>query len=67
MVVAAVNYANAIRRHGHLVANLSPIGSPPPEVPHELDPRTYQITDRDLLSCRPTQSPSGAIGIFLTP
>ena len=53
LIVAAVNYANAIRRHGHLVANLSPIASPPLEVPHELDPRTYQITDRDLAELPP--------------
>ncbi len=53
LVVAAVNYANAIRRHGHLVANLSPIGTPPAEAPHELDPRTYKITDRDLAELPP--------------
>ncbi len=47
-VVAAVNYANAIRRHGHLVATLSPINNGPLEVPEELDPRTYDITDQDL-------------------
>ena len=53
LVVAAVNYANAIRRHGHLVANLSPISAPPSEVPYDLDPRTYQITDRDLAELPP--------------
>ncbi|MEZ4569560.1 MAG: hypothetical protein R2849_04385 [Thermomicrobiales bacterium] len=53
LVVAAVNYANAIRRHGHLVANLSPIGAIPEETPPELDPREYQITDQDLASLPP--------------
>ena len=53
LVVAAVNYANAIRRHGHLVANLSPIGSVPAETPPELDPREYEITDQDLANLPP--------------
>ncbi|CAN5759748.1 2-oxoglutarate dehydrogenase E1 component [soil metagenome] len=53
LVVAAVNYANAVRRHGHLVANLSPIGSVPAETPPELDPREYQITDQDLAKLPP--------------
>jgi 2-oxoglutarate dehydrogenase E1 component len=62
-VVAAVNYANAIRRHGHLAARLSPIGDPPqggvPAGLDELDPRSYGISDQDL-----AELPADAVAVW---
>ncbi len=45
--VAAVNLAQAIRRYGHLAAQLDPLGSTPPG-DRLLDPATHGLTDDDL-------------------
>src|SRR5690606_25991177 len=58
-VVAAVNYANAIRRHGHLMAKLNPLDPGPRETPPELDPQTYGITEQDL-----AELPAGAVTVW---
>lgn len=46
-IVAAVNLAQAIRKFGHLAAQLDPLGSPPRGDP-ELELSTYGLTEHDL-------------------
>jgi 2-oxoglutarate dehydrogenase E1 component len=45
--VAAVNLAQAIRRYGHLAAQLDPLGSRPPGDP-TLQPESHGLTEADL-------------------
>ncbi|MFW6075074.1 MAG: 2-oxoglutarate dehydrogenase E1 subunit family protein, partial [Chloroflexota bacterium] len=49
-IIAVASYVNAIRRHGHRAAKLSPIGSGPKELPEELRPETYGLSEEDLAS-----------------
>jgi 2-oxoglutarate dehydrogenase E1 component len=46
-IVGAVNFAQSIRRYGHLAAQLDPLGEPPNGDP-SLDPATHNISDADL-------------------
>src|SRR5258708_20659062 len=46
-IVAATNYASAIREYGHLMADLDPLGSTPPGDPSVL-PENYGLSDDDL-------------------
>ncbi len=46
-VVGAVNLAHALRDHGHLAAQLDPLGAPPPGDPLLL-PASHGLTDADL-------------------
>jgi 2-oxoglutarate dehydrogenase E1 component len=46
-VVGAVNLAEAIRKYGHLGAQLDPLGRPPAGDP-SLDPQAHGITEEDL-------------------
>lgn len=46
-IVGAVNFAQSIRRYGHLAAQLDPLGSKPSGDP-SLDPATHGITEEDL-------------------
>jgi 2-oxoglutarate dehydrogenase E1 component len=55
-VVGAVNYAQAIREHGHLAAHLDPLGTPPLGDPM-LDPAAHGIDEHDL-----RQLPASLIG-----
>lgn len=48
-IAGAVNYAQAIREHGHLAALLDPLGTAPPGDP-QLDPAAHGITEDDLRS-----------------
>ena len=45
----------AYRMRGHIIAQVHPIGSPPP-VPAELDPSFYGFTESDLDKAFPTES-----------
>src|SRR5256885_1261328 len=56
--VAAVNLAQAIRRYGHLAAQLDPLGSKTPGDP-TLQPETHGLTEDDLrhVPSRPIASP----------
>ena len=45
---AAVRLINQYRLSGHLIANINPLEPPPAEVPFELDPRRFAVTDADL-------------------
>src|SRR6185503_3126622 len=47
MAVAAVNLAQAIRRYGHLAAQLDPLGAKPLGDPSLL-PETHGVTEADL-------------------
>jgi 2-oxoglutarate dehydrogenase E1 component len=47
LAVAAVNLAQAIRRYGHLAAQLDPLGSKPPGDP-TLRPERHGLTEEDL-------------------
>ena len=47
LVVGAVNLAHAIRRYGHLAAEIDPLGSRPMGDP-TLRPETHGVTDADL-------------------
>src|SRR5258708_3810933 len=47
LAVAAVNLAQAIRRYGHLAAQLDPLGSTPPGDPSLL-PERHGLTEEDL-------------------
>lgn len=57
-IVGAVNYANAIRQFGHTVAQLDPLGNPPPGDP-ELTPEAHGITHEDL-----HQLPASVVGEY---
>ncbi len=46
-IVATVNLAQAIREHGHLAAQLDPLGTPPKGDP-ALELQTYGLTEQDL-------------------
>ena len=52
-VVGAVNYAQAIRRYGHLAAQLDPLGAPPVGDP-TLEPETHGVSTDDLRQLPPT-------------
>ena len=51
-VVGAVNYAQSIRRYGHLAAQIDPLGSRPMGDP-ALEPRTHGVTEEDLRELPP--------------
>lgn len=55
-VMGAVNYAQAIREYGHLIADIDPLGRPRPGDP-ELQPEAHGITE-DILK----QLPGSLIG-----
>jgi 2-oxoglutarate dehydrogenase E1 component len=59
-IVGAVNYAQAIRNYGHLIANLDPLGSPPIGDP-SLALETHGITEADLRQL-PASLVGGALG-----
>ncbi len=46
-IVGAVNYAESIRKFGHLDAQIDPLGSPPPSDP-TLRPEFHGVTEGDL-------------------
>ena len=46
-IVGTVNFAQSIRRYGHLAAQLDPLGGKPHGDP-SLDPATHDVTDADL-------------------
>ncbi len=46
-IVATVNLAQSIREHGHLAAQLDPLGTPPKGDP-ALELQTYGLTEQDL-------------------
>jgi 2-oxoglutarate dehydrogenase E1 component len=47
VIVGAVNFAQSIRRYGHLAAQLDPLGTRPLGDP-SLDPATHGVSDEDL-------------------
>ncbi|MEP7286237.1 MAG: 2-oxoglutarate dehydrogenase E1 component [Chloroflexota bacterium] len=55
-VVAATNYAQAIRDYGHVAAHLDPLGTEPPGDPALL-PKTHGVSETDL-----SQLPANIIG-----
>jgi 2-oxoglutarate dehydrogenase E1 component len=55
-VVGAVNYADAVRRYGHLGAQLDPLGTPPWGDP-SLVPESHGVTEADL-----RQLPASLVG-----
>jgi len=54
-IVAVANLAQAIRKYGHLAAQLCPLGTPPPG-DASLELSTYELTDEDL-----NQLPAGLV------
>jgi 2-oxoglutarate dehydrogenase E1 component len=44
---AVVRLINQYRLSGHLIARVNPLSDPPAEVPFELDPRRFAVTDAD--------------------
>ena len=47
VIVGAINYAQSIRRYGHLAARIDPLGSRPMGDP-SLEPETHGVTEADL-------------------
>jgi 2-oxoglutarate dehydrogenase E1 component len=52
-IVSAVNLAQSIRNHGHLAAQLDPLGTPPPGDP-SLVPTYHNLTEDDMRLMPPT-------------
>src|SRR5215218_1175458 len=67
-VVGAVNLAQAIRRYGHLAANLDPLGLRPGHGDPSLLPETHDVTNDDLRALPPdlisTPLSEGASNMF---